>query len=141
MKNTFKISALVIASFAVSSLSAQALKGNDKLPSNANRANDGNRVNQTVNTKKTQTINAGQNSNVNVAQPNKNASSISDPGSVSPTNQAKVAPSSRQNTIDASKQDKSNLNSQATQKVQRSKAFKQKSAGKSQKSGSNNSGL
>ena len=100
MKNTFKISALLIAAFAVSSVSAQAWKRQTRLPSNVNRANDGKGVKNSVNSQKVQTQNTnGKNTNVHFAQPNNNAQSISKPSNVSTvqaprsTNQSLARPS------------------------------------------------
>lgn len=84
MKNTLKISALLIAGFAVSSVSAQAWKRQTKLPSNVNRANDGKGVKNSVQTKNAQKASpSGKNTNVSFNQPNKNATSISQPTNVS----------------------------------------------------------
>ena len=146
MKNTFKISALLIASFAFSSVSAQSLKGNSKLPSNVNRATDGKGISNSVNSQKSQSINTkGQNTNVNFAQPNKNANSISKPSNVSITNSsnrsiAQPSNTSLTNPAQSSSQNKSSLNQAASGKIRSSKGLRSSRSSRSQKAGTNKSG-
>ncbi len=135
MKNIFKIGAFVLASMAVSSASAQMLKGNQKSPSNVNRAMDGKQQQniQAVPQQKQQTLNA--NSHVNVTNPGKNAGSISNPSSVSvsnPNNAAKVGQSQKPSTQVG--KDPVNVNQKAVQQLKSNKPFG-KSKPSSNKSG------
>jgi len=146
MKNTLKISALLIASFAFSSISAQSLRGNSRLPNNANRATDGKEISNSVNSQKTQSINTkGQNTNVNFAQPNKNLNSISNSSNVSVTNSSSSSVAQPTNTsitnpVQSSSQNNSSLNQAAAGKIRSSKGLRSSKSSRSQKAGTNKSG-
>ncbi len=125
MKNTFKIGAFVMACMAVSSVSAQMQKGNEKTPSNVNRAMDGKKHQQNVQSVSQQKQQSGNaNSNVNVTNPGKNAGSINNQSSVSVSNTkdaSKVGQSEKPST--KAGKDPVNANQKAVQQVKPSTPF------------------
>lgn len=141
MKNTFKLAAFVIACFAVSSVSAQALKGNT-VPSNANRASDGKKVNTTVNSQTPQTVKANNGTNVTVAQPGKNANSMSQTSNVSvdnPNSSQKVGQSKAPNSVNASTSP-TNSNIKPSSRLKGKNPLKPSGTLENKKAGSTNSG-
>ena len=142
MKNTFKLAAFVIASFAVSSASAQALKGNT-VPSNANRANDGKKVNTTVNSQTPQTVKANTGTNVTVAQPGKNANSMSQTSNISvdnPNSSQKVGQSKAPKSVNANSTSPTNPNAKPSSRLKGKNPLKPSGTLENKKAGSTNSG-